>query len=137
MAIIVDTNIWVEAADRARPDSARCVEVLRRYRGQLVVPATVIPEAAWFIEDRLGPTAEATFLRTVTSPAVEIIDLTETDWARVVELVETYADLGLGTVDASVVAVAERMNITTIATMNYRDFHVVKPAHTPAFTLVP
>ncbi len=47
------------------------------------------------------------------------------------------ADLGLGTVDASIIAVAERMNITTIATMNRRDFLVVKPAHTIAFEIVP
>ncbi len=47
------------------------------------------------------------------------------------------ADLGLGTVDASIIAVAERMDITTIATMNRRDFLVVKPAHTIAFEIVP
>jgi uncharacterized protein len=135
--VIVDTNIWVEAADRARPNSARCIEVLRLYRTELVVPAVVIPEAAWFIEDRLGPAAEAIFLRTVTSPAVEIVDLIAADWVRVIELVETYADLGLGTVDASIIAIAERLGVTTIATMNHRDFSVVRPTHTDGFGLVP
>jgi uncharacterized protein len=133
--VIVDTNIWVEAADRARPDHARCVEVFRRYRTEIVVPALVIAEAAWFIEDRIGPAAEAVFLRTVTS--VEIIDLTTGDWQRVIELVERYADLGLGTVDASIIAIAERLDVTTIATMNHRDFRVVKPAHTAGFELIP
>jgi uncharacterized protein len=133
--VIVDSNIWVEAADRARPDHARCVEVFRRYRNEIIVPALVVAEAAWFIEDRLGPAAEAVFLRTVTS--VPIIDLTDADWQRVIQLVETYADLGLGTVDASIIAIAERLGVNTIATMNHRDFRVVRPTHTAGFELIP
>lgn len=43
----------------------------------------------------------------------------------------------LGTVDASVVAVAERLGITTIATLIHRGFAVVRPAHTTAFELLP
>lgn len=37
------------------------------------------------------------------------------------ELIETYADMRLGLVDASVVTVAERLELTTIATLNRRD----------------
>jgi len=43
----------------------------------------------------------------------------------------------LGLVDASVVAVAERLGVTSIATLNARDFHVVRPRHAEAFTLLP
>ena len=48
-----------------------------------------------------------------------------------------YADLGLGLVDASVVAIAERLGATTIATLNHRDFMVVRPRHIVAFELLP
>jgi uncharacterized protein len=48
-----------------------------------------------------------------------------------------YADLGLGGTDASLVAIAERLNITTIATLDRRDFTVVRPRHVDAFTLLP
>lgn len=51
--------------------------------------------------------------------------------------VETYADLGLGFVDASVVAVCERLDVARVATLNRRDFAVVRPAHCEAFELVP
>ena len=40
-------------------------------------------------------------------------------------------------VDASVVAVAERLGVSTIATINRRDFAVVRPLHVAAFELVP
>ncbi len=48
-----------------------------------------------------------------------------------------YADMDLGTVDAAVIAIAERLNIVTLATINTRDFRVVRPAHCDAFELVP
>ena len=66
-----------------------------------------------------------------------MIDLIADDWLRVIELIGIYSDLGLGTVDASIVAVAERLGLTTIATLNHRDFRVVRPSHTEAFELVP
>ena len=40
-------------------------------------------------------------------------------------------------VDASLVAIAERMEITTIATLDKRHFTVVRPAHCSAFELIP
>jgi predicted nucleic acid-binding protein len=46
--LLVDTNVWVEAADISRPHHQACVEVLRQHRGQLIVTAPVVVEAAWF-----------------------------------------------------------------------------------------
>lgn len=59
------------------------------------------------------------------------------DIARAADLVEKYADLPLGTADACVVALAERLGITRVATLDTRHFSVVKPRYTSAFTLVP
>jgi predicted nucleic acid-binding protein len=51
--------------------------------------------------------------------------------------VAKYADLPLGTVDASVVAAAERLDLRTIATFDRRHFGVVRPRHLDSFELVP
>jgi predicted nucleic acid-binding protein len=59
------------------------------------------------------------------------------DWLRIAELVASYRDLPLGTVDASVVAAAERIGTHTIATLDRRNFSVVRPLHVPGFDLVP
>jgi predicted nucleic acid-binding protein len=85
----------------------------------------------------LGPATEAAFIASIAHGDFTVVDLTSADWRRVAELVERYADLNLGTVDAAVVATAERLNLTTIATINPRDFRVVRPAHCDAFELVP
>lgn len=43
----------------------------------------------------------------------------------------------LGLVDASTVAIAERLDVTTMATLDHRDFPVIRPAHCDVFDLVP
>ncbi len=135
--IVVDTGVLLGAADAGDHDHERCSELLRDHRGELSVPAPVIPETAWQIERNLGPAAEIRFLRLITTGALTVINLDLADYARCADLIDTYADLHLGLVDASVITVAERLGLTTLATLNHRDFTVVRPAHTPAFTLLP
>jgi hypothetical protein len=65
------------------------------------------------------------------------IDADDADHQPAVELIRRYADMNLGLVDASIVAIAERMDVTTVATLNRRDFAVVRPAHIGAFELTP
>lgn len=85
----------------------------------------------------MGPRSESAFLQLITTRQLQVIDLVIADWERCIELIDTYADLGLGLVDASVIAIAERLKVTTIATLNHRDFTVVRPAHCKAFQLLP
>ena len=101
------------------------------------MPTPVIIETCWLIESRLGPAAEAGFLHSINVGELVRVDLLDDDWTRVAELIETYVDLGLGVVDASVIAVAERLRVTTIATLDRRHFNVVRPKHIAAFELLP
>lgn len=134
--ILVDSGIFISAADRDEPRHTECASLLRAHR-DLAVTSSVIPEAAWMIERRLGPAAEKRFLTLVTSTRFEIVDLIPEDYRRVIYLIDRYADLGLGYVDASIITVAERHGVARIATLNRRDFGVVRPAHCDAFDLIP
>jgi uncharacterized protein len=59
------------------------------------------------------------------------------DVIRIAELVARYHDLPLGTIDASVVAAAERLTVEEIATTDRRHFSIVRPSHTETFQLLP
>jgi hypothetical protein len=135
--LLVDTNIWLAAADRRSERHHDCAQVLVDHHGELASTVPVIAETAWLILDRLGPDAQAQFLRMVTAGRLEALQLQGGDWRRCVELVEQYADLRLDLMDASLVAVAERLGTSTIATLNRRDFTVVRPRHAEAFELLP
>ena len=84
-----------------------------------------------------GARAEAAFLTSLADGDLIVVELEPTDWSRTAELVTRYADLPLGGVDAAVVAVAERLGLSEIATLDRRHFGVVRPSHIFAFTLVP
>lgn len=94
-------------------------------------------EVAYLLATRLGPEAEVRFLGDLASGTFVTEAVAPADWLRIARLVWDYRDLPLGTVDASVVALAERIGAVTIATLDRRHFVVVRPTHTEAFTLLP
>lgn len=60
-----------------------------------------------------------------------LIESLSVDLDRVAELVAKYDDLPLDTGDASVIALAEQLNIATVATLDRRDLSIMRPAHVP------
>jgi predicted nucleic acid-binding protein len=91
----------------------------------------------YLLGTRLGPEAEVRFLGSLASGELVVEDVKPPDWVRIAELVWTYRDLPLGTVDASLVAAAERLGVTAVATLDRRHLGVVRPRHVPAFELLP
>jgi hypothetical protein len=136
--IVLDTGVLFAAIDRRDGHHRACAELLRERTEDLVVlPAPVLVETAWLVQSRLGAAAEAALVASVAAGDFTLHDLSLDDWARVRELVMTYADMDLGVVDASVVVAAERYGCVEVATLNHRDFTVVRPRHVGALTLLP
>lgn len=124
----MDSGPLYAALDRSDRDHDRSVAALHRPGLRRFVPAMVVAK-------RLGSTAEAVFLSgleylEVRAPAPD-------DWRRIAQLVEQYADFPLGGTDASVVALAERLNTDLIITLDRRHFAAVRPRHCTAFRLLP
>ncbi len=137
--IICDTGPLVAAALSKDPDHHRCVELftgLHLARRQLFVPAVVVAEVGYLLGKYAGARAEAVFLRSLTDGFTPI-EITSVDYLRMSELVEQYADLPLGTTDAAVIALTERLAIKEVATLDLRHFTVVRPRHIDALTLLP
>lgn len=140
MTTLLDTGPLVAAADRSDSNHASCAELMRmlaRGGGRLLVPTPVIVEVCWLLEKFRGPEAEAEFLELISVGELEFVEVTPADVARMAELVRQYADLPLGAVDASVIAIAERLDVSQVATLDRRHFFVVRPRHVEALTLLP
>ena len=101
------------------------------------MPVLVVTEVVYLIGTRLGTDAEVRFIADLATGELIVEPVVASDWLRIAELVGRYRDLPLGSVDASVVAAAERLDVTEIATLDRRDFSVVRPSHTAAFELLP
>ena len=121
--------------DRGSAFHGRCRDLFEAHPGSLVVPALAIAEAAYLIAGRVGTRAESAFLADLAMGNFIVESPAPADWERIAELVARHRDVRLGTVDASVVATAERLGIATIATLDRRHFSVVRPRHVEAFTL--
>jgi predicted nucleic acid-binding protein len=135
--VIVDTGLFVAAANRDDPDHEASRILLETLTGTAIVPALVIAEVGYLIARELGAAVEASFLRSLTTDRYQVESPTADDLLRAADLVETYADLGLGTTDAMSIALAERRGETDIATLDHRHFTVVRPRHTDAFVVHP
>ena len=138
--IVCDTGPLVAAADRDEEHNRACTDLftsLHLAGRAILVPAPVVAEVGYLLGRAGGPKVEAYFLRSIVQQTILIVDLQIEDYERMTELVEVYADFPLGTTDAAVIAVAERLNVTEIATLDHRHFRAVRPRHANAFTLLP
>ena len=97
----------------------------------------MITEVTYLLGTRLGAGAEVRFLGDLASGELIVEPVADEDWLRIAELVARYRDLPLGTVDGSVIAAAERLGITQVATFDHRHFSVVRPAHVDALEILP
>jgi predicted nucleic acid-binding protein len=132
---VVDTGPLYAAADETDANHESSLETLERADLELVIPALVVAETTYLIGGRLGAAAEASFLAALADLDVE--GPTASDWPRIAKLVEDYADFPLGGTDASVVALAERLDTDTIITFDRRHFAAIRPAHRTALRLLP
>lgn len=135
MPLLVDTGVLYAMVDRTDAWHAPTVDYLKRHRPALLVPVTVLPEAAYLVRTRLGVREELALVRGFLDGGVAIEPLRDADLHRAVALMTQYQDLGF--TDCTVVAMAERLALTTIATTDRRHFAGVQPRHATHFALVP
>jgi predicted nucleic acid-binding protein len=134
-SLVTDTSVVFAALDPQELDHEPCAELVTS--ALAVVPAPVVTETCMLVASRGKPRAVDAFLASIIDGTVAVVDLEYEDYRRARDLVHRYADLPLGFVDASIVAIAERLDEHTIATLDRRHFSVVKPLHCESFTLVP
>lgn len=136
-ALIIDAGPLYALLDRRDAWHARATALLETHVGPLLVPSLVIAQVAHQAGLRLGPRAELLLAQDFAEGTLTVEPVHPGDWLRIAELTARYADFPLGLVDASVIACAERLGATEVATVDRKHFGAVRPTHTPAFTLLP
>lgn len=104
---------------------------------EVVLPATVLAEVCYWLNQHGGPSVEAAFLDSVADGTCTLVDLTREDVARMAELVRQFSSFPLGGTDASVVAVAERLGSRETSTLDRRHFPAITQQGGGHFTLLP
>lgn len=73
----------------------------------------------------------------MASGRFSIVELRFADYVRIAEICKKYSDKDIGLVDASIVAIAERLNEPKVATLDHRHFRLIQPRHVDALELLP
>ena len=134
--LVVDTGVLFAALD-ADDDAHHSCAALLASDVVATIPAPVVVELDWLARTRRVPEAMPHLLGNIIHGSVLVANLDREDYERALELIVQYGDMPLSLADASVVAIAERLEQDTIATLDRRHFSVVRPLHIDAFTLVP
>jgi predicted nucleic acid-binding protein len=137
VALVLDTSVLLAALDRADADHKPCAELLTGASEALVVPALVLSELDYWCHERLTGTVWLSFLEDLLAGAYALECPTQADLERCHELQSAYADLRVGIVDASVLALVERLGEPKIATLDHRHFATMRPRHVEALRLLP
>lgn len=87
--------------------------------------------------DRSDRDHERCRLDDVANGAYVVEDLVATDYRRIRDPSDRYADAGIGYVDAAVLAIAERLDEPKLATLDHCHFVTLRPGHVEALRLLP
>jgi uncharacterized protein len=133
---IADTGFIVALLNQS---DSRHQDVVPIYTQQqsILFPQTVLAEVAYLLGRDASSSTVVAFLKGLAKSRFQIIALTEIDLNHIAEILAQYADSRIDFVDASVMAVAERYGITTILTLDQRDFRLFRPKHCKHFDLLP
>jgi len=137
MESIIDAGFLYALVDEADEHNFAVTEVMKKYRGRIVLPVPAITETAYLVKKFCGVTALADFLESLTTIEYEFETPTAEDYKRAAEILRKYNDANIDFVDACIVAIAERLNITKILTVDRRHFGIFKPRHCEAFEILP
>jgi predicted nucleic acid-binding protein len=133
----VDTGPLWAIFDRADRDHASCVQLLAEARGARIVPAPVLVEFDQLASRGADRGAVDALLDEIEQGTYVVEELLASDYRRVRKLLEIYADLRVGFVDAAVLAIVERLREPKLATLDHRHFSVMRPRHVEALELLP
>jgi predicted nucleic acid-binding protein len=135
--VLLDSSALYAIADRDDKWHKLMASAVEGWTGERVVPVSVLAEACYLLNRHLGVAAERQLLRSLVDGELVLEGLDLQDVERADALLQKYADSNIGFVDASIVAIAERLNIGAIATTDRRHFSLLRPKHRRAFDLVP
>ena len=103
----------------------------------IFLPQTTLAEVGYLLTREGGNRAAVHFLRHLPESKYRVVALTPQDLQRTAELLQQDADSRVDFVDATIIAIAERLRFTRILTLDRRDFSVIRPNHTEYFEILP
>lgn len=122
--ILVDTGPIVALFDPADADHQRCVNVLRTVEQSMATTVPVLTEAFHLLQPAsVGAQRLMDFL---ADDGLRVLFLDDEGLARALQLMARYADAPMDLADASLVVLAERLELQEIFTLDHSHFYAYR-----------
>lgn len=135
-AVLADTGVVVALINRSDARHAEASAVYLQFP-QILLPQVVLVEVAYLVGREVGIPTVIAFFQGLPASRFVLIPAIESDIARTAQILSQYIDSKIDFVDAVIMAMAERLAIETILTIDQRDFRIFRPNHCEGFTLLP
>ncbi|MET0167125.1 MAG: PIN domain-containing protein, partial [Vicinamibacterales bacterium] len=122
-ALICDTGALIDYLVESAPDHGLFRKAIDQARTRYV-PGLVLAEVDYFLRDERR--AMQVFMQDLARGAFTYAPPTVGQLSRAMEVDRRFADLGLGLVDGTVVALAESLGVRRLATRDVRHFAAVR-----------
>jgi predicted nucleic acid-binding protein len=133
---LLDTGFLLAVLDEDDDLHKVCVAALLQ-ESQPVLPDVVLPELAFMVLRELGYDTLFRFVRSIVAQEVPLVRATPADLERSIEIMDQYRDSRIDFVDSVIAAIAERLGIRTIMTVDRTHFRLLRPRTLSYFTAVP
>ena len=137
VTLIVDSSYIYALTNPRDFDHPRAAAFAKNVREEIWVPNVVLPEVAYLFQRDFGKASLPYFLKRFQEFDSALIALERSDLDRISEIAEFYASAAFDIVDCCIMALAERLGITRIATFDRRDFSIFRPRHCEFLELLP
>jgi len=137
MSYLLDTGFLYASLNDIEPRHGAVISIIGGINENIVLPVPAVTETAYLLKRDLGVEKAAEFISSLDGSPLILENPWPGDYSRAAEIMLRYADARVDFVDAIIVAIAERLDITRILTLDQRDFRLIRPRHCDSFELLP
>ncbi len=127
MQIILDTSAVIGLMDKKYKKHENLKTIFTKKDNLYILPSTAIGEICYMLNSRFGNKIELIFLEEIIKTSFQLELLKDMDIVRIIEILKKYDTLNIGYVDASIVAIAERLKTNKILTLDRKHFEIITP----------
>lgn len=132
--ILTDAGPLIALIDRGETAHKRCVATLEKLQGPMVTTWPAFTEAMYLLGDAGGWQAQEALWR--LNLRGDLLTAMPDRVERAAALMQQYSDLPMDLADATLVALAEERQLTTIFSLD-KDFRVYRLGRSKHFTIIP
>ena len=132
---LVDTGPFVAYLDRGDPAHEAVAARLDAFTGRLLTTSAVVTETMYFLSE--APEGPHAFGELLVRSGVEVVEATQPSQVlKAARLMRKYRDTPMDFADATLVALAERLGLTDIVTLDRRGFSTYRTTAGRGFRLL-